>query len=70
MTPGIDLARVPSVRDPALYTLIRLTLPALSALITGMLTIDPSRRMTLADVFAHPWVVRYAQSHIIAALKY
>lgn len=33
-------------------------LRAHSGLITGMLTPDPARRMTLKDVFHHPWMMR------------
>ncbi|KAI5986366.1 kinase-like domain-containing protein [Pisolithus albus] len=32
-----------------------------SALICGLLTIDPSKRMTLPDVYAHPWCMRPSQ---------
>jgi len=28
-------------------------------LITGLLTVDPQDRMTLADAFQHPWVLTY-----------
>lgn len=31
------------------------------SLICGMLTIDPNERMTLADVFQHPWCMRPSQ---------
>ena len=30
------------------------------ALITGLLTVDPQDRMTLADAFQHPWALTYA----------
>lgn len=29
-----------------------------TALIRGLLTIDPAQRMTLADVYQHPWCIR------------
>ncbi|KDR70014.1 hypothetical protein GALMADRAFT_76739 [Galerina marginata CBS 339.88] len=31
------------------------------SLIKGMLTVDPARRMTLDDVFQHPWCMRQSQ---------
>ncbi|KZS90129.1 Pkinase-domain-containing protein [Sistotremastrum niveocremeum HHB9708] len=31
------------------------------SLITGLLTVDPNARMTLNDVFAHPWCLRPSQ---------
>ena len=30
-----------------------------SALICGLLTVDPSNRMTLPEVYGHPWCMRY-----------
>ncbi|KII86236.1 hypothetical protein PLICRDRAFT_43812 [Plicaturopsis crispa FD-325 SS-3] len=31
------------------------------SLITGILTVDPAKRMTLADIFQHPWCMRPSQ---------
>ena len=31
----------------------------LPALIRGMLTVNPEHRLTLSDVFQHPWCMRY-----------
>ena len=30
-----------------------------AALIRGMLTVNPENRLTLSDVFQHPWCMRY-----------
>lgn len=35
------------------------------ALITGLLTINPQDRMTLADAFQHPWVLTYVRQRVI-----
>jgi hypothetical protein len=33
--------------------------PLALALITGLLTVNPQDRMSLADAFRHPWVLTY-----------
>ncbi|KAF6758986.1 kinase-like domain-containing protein, partial [Ephemerocybe angulata] len=40
----------------------KITGPALE-LIEGMLTVDPTKRFTIADIFAHEWVIRPSQLH-------
>ena len=39
------------------YRISPIILPA--ALIRGMLTVNPEHRLTLSDVFQHPWCMRY-----------
>lgn len=38
----------------------------LKALITGMLDVEATTRMTLQDVACHPWVTRYASCQLPA----
>jgi serine/threonine-protein kinase Chk1 len=46
-------------RDHALSYQCALICPP--ALICGLLTIEPEKRLTLAEVFAHPWCIRPSQ---------
>ena len=39
-----------------------------AALIRGMLTVNPEHRLTLSDVFQHPWCMRYQRNYYFRAL--
>lgn len=41
------------------YMLINSLPSAGEALVCGLLTVDPTKRMTLADVYQHPWCLRW-----------
>lgn len=60
-TRGTEYLRPCSVRRPYRYLFLAHSLAPWLALITGLLTINPQDRMTLADAFQHPWALTYVR---------
>ena len=42
--------------------IIHVSLICVAALLTGLLAVEPDERLTCAEVFVHPWMMRYANS--------